>query len=119
MHSSVTFYSTIEEGGHTVKRATIAAVVTAAVGLLVAAAPVHADDQDDMFVQMLEQQYGITIDGDAAADIASVACEAPLAGVGLFNTQRALQQRYPDNNLNTVALVMSAALLAYCPERLP
>jgi hypothetical protein len=98
---------------------TIAAVATAAVGLLVAAAPAHADDQDDMFVELLEQQYGITMDSDAAVDIASVACEAPIAGVGLYNTQRALQQRYPDNSLNTVATVMSAGVLAFCPERLP
>ena len=82
-------------------------------------APAHADDQDDMFVEMLEQKYGIIMDSDAAVDMAKVACEAPMAGVGLYNTQRALQQRYPENSLNTVATVMSAGVLAYCPERLP
>jgi hypothetical protein len=58
-------------------------------------------------------------EGDAAADIASVACKAPIAGVGLYNAQRALQKRYPEYSLNTVAIVMSAGVLAYCADRLP
>lgn len=82
-------------------------------------APAHAEDQDDTFVEMLEQQYGITIDSDAAADIANVACEAPTTGVGLYNAQQELHRRYPENSINTVATVMSAGVLAYCPERLP
>jgi hypothetical protein len=67
----------------------------------------HANDQDDMFVEMLEQQHGITMDRDAAVDMAKAACQAPIAGVGLYNAQRELQQRYPDNSLNTVATVIA------------
>jgi hypothetical protein len=81
--------------------------------------PARAGDQDSTFVEMLKQQYGITMDSDAAVDIARAACEAPVAGVGLYNTQRSLQQRYPDYSLDTVARVMGAGVLAYCPERLP
>jgi hypothetical protein len=106
-------------GGITLKIIGLAAVATAAAAVLVAAAPAHADDQDDMFVKMLEQQYGITMDTDAAVDIASSGCEAPTTGVGLYQSQQALQQRYHDYSLNTIATVMSAGVLVYCPERLP
>ena len=65
---------------------------------------------------MLKQKYGITIDSDAAADIANTACQAPTSGVGYYNTEQALQQRYPNIN---VATVTGAGVLAYCPGRLP
>lgn len=79
----------------------------------------ESDDPGDTFAEMLEQKYGIRMDGDAAVDIAKAACQAPIQGVGLYNVQQSLQQRYPDNSLNTVATVMSAGVLTYCPERLP
>ncbi len=75
--------------------------------------------QGDTFVEILQRQRGITMDSDAAANMAKVACEAPIAGVGLYDAQRSLQQRYPQYDLSTVATVMSVAVLTYCPERLP
>lgn len=85
-------------------------------------APAHADGQDDSFVEILESQYGITVDSDTAADIANVACDSPTQGVGLYNAQQELAQRHPEinrSNPNAVGVAMSAAVLAYCPERLP
>lgn len=84
-------------------------------------APARADGQDELFVQTLKQQYGITVDSDTAADIANVACESPSQGVGLYNAQQELAQRHPEinrSNPNAVGLAMGAAVLAYCPERL-
>ena len=79
----------------------------------------ESDNQGDTFAEILEQQYGIRMDSDVAVDIAKAACQAPIQGVGLYNAQQSLQQRYPDNSLNTVATVMSVGVLTYCPERLP
>ncbi|SKG74891.1 Protein of uncharacterised function (DUF732) [Mycobacteroides abscessus subsp. bolletii] len=81
-----------------------------------------ADDQADVFAQTLTNQYGIEVDSATAADIANVACDAPLQGVGLYQAQQALAQRHPEinrTNPNAVGVAMSAAVLAYCPERLP
>ena len=75
-------------------------------------------DQGDTFAEILEQQYGIRMESDAAVDIANAACEAPMQGVGLYNAQQSLQRRYPDNTLNAIATVMSVGVLTYCPERL-
>ena len=71
------------------------------------------------FVDTLKSQYGITIDSDAAADMAKTACSAPIMGVGLYNAEVAMQQRYPRYDLNTVSRVMGAGVVAYCPGRLP
>ncbi|KUI48415.1 hypothetical protein AU198_20810 [Mycobacterium sp. GA-1199] len=77
------------------------------------------NDRNDTFVEILKQEWGITMDHDAAADIASVACKAPIAGVGHYRTLQALQQRYPRYSINTVGTAMGAAVVAYCPERMP
>lgn len=78
-----------------------------------------ADDHDDLFVQQLKRDQRISIEKDAAVDMAKTACKAPLAGVGLYDAWQAMQQRYPKYDLNTVARVKSAVVLVYCPERLP
>lgn len=75
--------------------------------------------QDDRFGQQLEQKWGISIDQGAAVQMAKAACKAPIAGTGLYKAQQDMQQRYPKYNLNTVARVMAAGVLEYCPERLP
>ncbi len=104
--------------------AVVAVPVVALVGIIAAVSALgsndegsyQADDQHHMFVEMLDKQYGIIIDSDAAVDMGRAACEAPTTGVGLYNTQRALQQRYPDNSLNTVATVMSASSARVLPR---
>lgn len=75
-------------------------------------------DRDDLFVQQLKRNQNISIDKGAAVDMAKTACDAPLAGVGLYNAWQRMQQRYPKYDLNTVAMVMSQGVLAYCPGRL-
>ncbi|MGO4445075.1 DUF732 domain-containing protein [Mycobacterium sp. 2YAF39] len=85
-------------------------------------APAHANNEDDSFAQILESKYGITVDGDTASDIANIACDSPTQGVGLYDAQQELAQRHPEinrTNPNAVGLAMSAAVLAYCPDRLP
>ena len=82
-------------------------------------APDHADDRDGLFVESLKRNQRIAIDEDAAVDMARTACNAPTAGVGLYNAQQAMQQRYPQYDPNTVAMVMAQGVLAYCPGRLP
>lgn len=99
-------------------RTKLAAAATIAIGLLVAAAPAHADEQADAFADLLQESYGITIKPEAADDIARTACDAPLSGVGLYEAQQEVLQRYPKNSLDLVARVMSAGVLAYCPERM-
>ncbi|BBX30384.1 hypothetical protein B7435_29345 [Mycolicibacterium peregrinum] len=98
-------------------RVTMGAVTFFAIGSALAA-PAHANEQADRFVETLKQQYGISIKPDAADDIATTACAAPLSGVGLYNAQQAVLQRYPKNDLNLIATIMSAGIIAYCPERL-
>jgi hypothetical protein len=85
------------------------------------AVPVEADtdNQDDLFNDYLNETLGISIDQDAAVDMAKTACEAPRAGIGLSNAWDEMGQRYPEYDINTIARVMSAANLAYCPDRLP
>ena len=78
-----------------------------------------SSDQDSRFVQQLKQNQGISVDEDAAVDMAETACDAPTAGVGLYDAQQAMHQRYPEYDANTVAIVMAQGVLAYCPERLP
>ncbi|WP_222622183.1 DUF732 domain-containing protein [Mycolicibacterium fluoranthenivorans] len=70
-------------------------------------------------MQSLKRNQGIDIDESAAIDIARAGCQAPTAGVGLYNAQQKLQQRHPEYDISTVALVMAQGVLAYCPERLP
>lgn len=77
-----------------------------------------AADQGDEFVQGLKRNQRISIDEDAAVDMATAACNAPLQGVGLYNAQQAMQQRHPEYDLNIVAVVMAQGVLVYCPERL-
>lgn len=102
------------------KRERVAAV--AVPGLLLSCALIAGcggSAQDDQFSQDLKQKWGISIDAGAASEMAKTACKAPMSGLGLFNAQQGMQQRYPDYDLNTVARVMAAGVLAYCPERLP
>jgi hypothetical protein len=73
--------------------------------------------RDDQFVQQLKRN-GISIDKDAAVDMAMTACQSPLAGFGWSNALREMQSRYPQFDIGTVGLVMSQGLLGYCPERL-
>ena len=75
-------------------------------------------DQDDQFGQQLREKWGISIDRGAAVDMAKTACKAPLAGTGYANALQQMQQRYPKYDINTVARVMAAGILAYCPQRL-
>ena len=84
---------------------------------MLVAVPANADNEDEQFVQYL-QRNGISIDEDAAVDMAETACDAPLAGFGYSNALQAMQQQYPEFDINTVARVMSQGVLAYCPERL-
>ena len=91
--------------------------LTAPLVAVLLAAPATADNQDDQFVQQLKAN-GISIDEDAAVDLAETACDAPLGGVGLYNAQRAMQQRYPEYGFGTVRIVMAQGILAYCPERM-
>lgn len=76
-------------------------------------------NQDDLFVQQLKQQWGLSIDKGAALDMAAAGCQAPIAGLMLDAAQRVMQKRYPRYDLNTVARVMAAGVLTFCPERLP
>lgn len=76
-------------------------------------------DRDATFVKSLERNQGIIIDEDAAVAMAHGGCEAPMAGVGLYNAQRQLHDRYPEYDVNTVAMVMAQGVLMYCPEQLP
>ena len=80
------------------------------------AAPANADIDDD-FVDMLNQN-GISIGKGAAVEMAETACNSPLAGTGYANALQEMQQRYPKYDINTVARVMAAGILAYCPQRL-
>lgn len=90
-------------------------VLTPLVAVLLAA-PVSADIDDD-FVDMLNQN-GISIDKDAAVDMAETACDSPGAGVGYYNAMQEMQQRYPEYSLGTIGLVMSQGILGYCPDRM-
>lgn len=74
-------------------------------------------DQDELFVQQLNRN-GIPIDKGTAVDMAMTACTSPLAGVGLYNAMKKMQQRYPQYELGTVGRVMSQGILAYCSYRL-
>lgn len=76
-------------------------------------------NQEDLFINYLNQTWGISIDKDAAVDMARTACKAPRAGVGWYNALTAMKQRYPGYDVNTIGRVMAAANLAYCPDRLP
>lgn len=77
-----------------------------------------AKDPGELFVEQLRRKQGISIDKDAAVDMAQTACKVPLAGVGLYNAWQAMQQRYPEYNINVVAAVMANGVVAYCPERM-
>ncbi|MEA2922776.1 MAG: hypothetical protein QOF07_2741 [Bradyrhizobium sp.] len=103
--------------GWTRNKIIVSGVAAFAVGISLAA-PAQADDRADAFAAQLQQQYRITIKPDAADDIAKTACQSPLYGPGLYSAQQAVLVRYPKYSLNLVATVMSAGVLAYCPERL-
>ena len=81
------------------------------------AGPANADIDDDFYD--LLKQYGISIDKDAAVDLAETACESPIAGIEYSNVLDKMQRRYPEYSINTIANVMTQGLLGYCPERLP
>ncbi len=87
-------------------------------GLEDASGDAGVGDRDDLFVQQLKRNHNISIDKGAAVDIAKTGCDAPLAGIGLYNAQQRMQHRYPKYDMNTVAMVMAQGVLAYCPERL-
>lgn len=96
---------------------------TVAVGILAPAAAVllavpAAADIDADFVDMLNSSYGISIDKKTAANLAKTACESPTAGPQYVSVLEAMQERYPKYSLNTIGIIMSAALLGYCPDRL-
>ncbi len=74
-------------------------------------------DQGDLFARQLNRM-GISIDKDTAVDLAKTACKSPLEGTGLYNAYKAMQQRYPQYDINTIARVMSQGIVAYCPNRL-
>jgi hypothetical protein len=74
-------------------------------------------NRDDQFVQKLNRN-GISIDKATAVDMAKTACNAPLAGTGYYNALQAMKKRYPKFDLNTIGVVMSQGVLAYCPERM-
>jgi hypothetical protein len=103
------------------KRERVAAVAVTGLVLLILAliAGCGGTPQDNQFSQQLEQKWGISIDKRAAAEMAKAACKAPIAGIGLYNAQLAMQQRYPEYDLNTIGRVMSAGVLEYCPDKLP
>ena len=80
--------------------------------------PASGGDQGDQFVQSLKEKWGISIGKGAAVEMAETACNSPLAGTGYANALQEMQQRYPKYDINTVARVMAAGILAYCPQRL-
>lgn len=71
-----------------------------------------AGDQDDLFVQDLNDR-GISVDKDAAVDMARAACNSPSSGVGGYNAILAMQRRYPQYT-NQVASVMAWGRFWYC-----
>ena len=96
-------------------------IVAALASAMLTAPVVHANDQDDYFLQNLES-YGVPAsawgDEDRAIDVAKEACGLASDGYRQNEVIMALISDNSDKSSALVQTTISVGILSYCPEAL-
>lgn len=96
-------------------------ILAALASAMLTAPVVHANDQDDYYLQNLES-YGVPAsawgDEDRAIDVAKEACDMASDGYRQNEVIMSLISDNSDKSTSLVQRTVSVGILSYCPEAL-